>query len=72
MPEADLSQLRCAEIANRRPGGGVFSDHLGYPFPSPALFRKLGEGFLQGGDQLRRDNHIPVVRFGKADIGSKL
>jgi hypothetical protein len=21
------------------------SDHLGYPFPSPALFRKLGEGF---------------------------
>ena len=21
------------------------SDHLGYPFPSPALFRKLGERF---------------------------
>ena len=23
----------------------LLSDHLGYPFPSPALFRKLGEGF---------------------------
>ena len=48
------------------------SDHLGYPFPSPALFRKLGEGFRKAVAGFATDNHIPVVRFGKDDVGGKL
>jgi hypothetical protein len=48
------------------------SDHLGYPFPSPALFRKLGEGIRKAVATFAADNHIPVVRFGKADVGGKL
>jgi hypothetical protein len=48
------------------------SDHLGYPFPSPALFRKLGEGFRKAVATFAAHHHIPVVRFGKDDVGSKL
>jgi hypothetical protein len=48
------------------------SDHLGYPFPSPALFRKLGEGFRKAVASFAAEHHIPVVRFGKDDVGSKL
>jgi hypothetical protein len=48
------------------------SDHLGYPFPSPALFRKLGEGFRKAVASFAAQHHIPVVRFGKDDVGSKL
>jgi hypothetical protein len=48
------------------------SDHLGYPIPSPALFRKLGEGFRKAVATFAADHHIPVVRFGKDDVGSKL
>jgi hypothetical protein len=48
------------------------SDHLGYPFPSPALFRKLGEGFRKAVATFAEDHHIPVIRFGKDDVGGKL
>jgi hypothetical protein len=48
------------------------SDHLGYPIASPALFRKLGEGFRKAVASFATDHHIPVVRFGKNDVGSKL
>jgi hypothetical protein len=48
------------------------SDHLGYPFPSPALFRKLGERFRRAVASFAADHHIPVVRFGKDDVGGKL
>jgi hypothetical protein len=43
------------------------SGHLGYPFPSPALFRKLGEGFRKAVGDFAADNGIPWVRFGKHD-----
>ena len=48
------------------------SDHLGYPIASPALFRKLGESFRKAVASFAADHHIPVVRFGKNDVGSKL
>ena len=48
------------------------SDHLGYPFPSPALFRKLGERFRKAVADFAAEHHIPVVRFGKDDVGGKL
>ena len=48
------------------------SDHLGYPFPSPVLFRKLGEGFRKTVATFAANNHLPVVRFGKDDVGGKL
>src|ERR671924_193141 len=46
--------------------------HLGYPFPSPALFHKLGEGFRKAVATFAADHHIPVIRFGKDDVGGKL
>ena len=48
------------------------SDHLGYPVPSPALFRKLGERFRKAVADFAVEHHIPVVRFGKDDVGGKL
>ena len=48
------------------------SGHLGYPIPSPALFRKLGEGFRKAVATFAHDNHIPWVRFGKDSVGHKL
>jgi hypothetical protein len=48
------------------------SDHLGYPFPSPALFGKLGDRFRRSVASFAQANHIPWVRFGKNDVGNKL
>jgi hypothetical protein len=48
------------------------SDRLGYPFPSPALFRKLREGFRKAVATFAQDNHSPIVRFGKDDVGGNL
>jgi hypothetical protein len=48
------------------------SNHLGYPFPSPALFRMLGQGFRKAVASFAADHQIPVVRFGKDDVGGKL
>ena len=41
--------------------------HLGYPIPSPAIMEKIGTAFRNAVDRFAADNHIPVVRFGKAD-----
>jgi hypothetical protein len=48
------------------------SGHLGYPFPSPALFQKLGDRFRRQVASFAQANHIPWVRFGKDDVGGKL
>src|SRR5919106_3261058 len=48
------------------------SGHLGYPFPSPALFKQLGERFRRAVTAFAQDNNIPWVRFGKHDVGGKL
>jgi hypothetical protein len=51
-------------------GGQVVSfltQHLGNPIPSPAIFEKIGLAFRKLVAQFARDNHIPVVRFGKTD-----
>jgi hypothetical protein len=51
-------------------GGQVVSfltQHLGNPIPSPAIFEKIGSAFRKSVAQFARDDHIPVVRFGKAD-----
>ena len=41
--------------------------HLGYPIPSPAIFDKIGTAFRRAVDRFAEDEHIPVVRFTKAD-----
>ena len=43
------------------------SGHLGFPFPSPALFRKLGEQFRRAVAGFSDTSDIPRVRFGKDD-----
>jgi hypothetical protein len=51
-------------------GGQVVSfltQHLGNPIPSPAIFEKIGLAFRKAVAGFAQDNHIPVVRFGKAD-----
>lgn len=51
-------------------GGQVVSfltQHLGNPIPSPAIFEKIGLAFRKSVADFARDNHIAVVRFGKAD-----
>jgi hypothetical protein len=51
-------------------GGQVVSfltQHLGNPVPSPAIFEKIGLAFRKAVAEFAQDNHIPVVRFGKAD-----
>jgi hypothetical protein len=41
------------------------SGHLGFPFPSPVLFRRLGERFRRAVASFAEANEIPWVRFGK-------
>jgi len=41
------------------------SGHLGFPFPSPVLFRQLGERFRRAVAAFAEANQIPWVRFGK-------
>jgi hypothetical protein len=41
--------------------------HLGYPFPSPALFNKIGQRFRAAVAVFAEAEDIPVVRFGKDD-----
>ena len=57
-------------VPNLQVGGQVASfmtAHLGYPIPSPAIMEKIGTAFRNAVDRFAADNHIPVVRFGKAD-----
>lgn len=48
------------------------SQHLGYPFPSPALFKQIGDRFRRAVTTFVTKNNIPWVRFGKNDVGGKL
>jgi hypothetical protein len=48
------------------------SGHLGYPFPSPALFNQIGQRFRRAVTSFAQANNIPWVKFGKHDVGGKL
>src|ERR1700746_1746797 len=41
------------------------SGHLGFPFPSPVLFRQLGDRFRRSVASFAEANDIPWVKFGK-------
>ena len=59
-----------AYVPNLQVGGQVVSfltAHLGYPIPSPAIFDKIGTAFRKAVGRFADDEHIPVVRFAKAD-----
>src|SRR5205809_3345331 len=43
------------------------SGHLGFPFPSPVLFRQLGERFRKAVASFAEANGIAWVRFGKGE-----
>ena len=59
-----------AWVNNLQVGGQVVSfltAHLGNPIPSPAIFDKIGTAFRRAVARFADDEHIPVVRFTKAD-----
>jgi hypothetical protein len=59
-----------AYVPNLQAGGQVVSfltAHLGYPIPSPAIFNKIGTAFRKAVARFAADQHVPVVRFAKAD-----
>lgn len=59
-----------AYVPNLQVGGQVVSfltQHLGNPIPSPAIFEKIGIAFRKAVSRFAEDEHIPVVRFTKAD-----
>jgi hypothetical protein len=41
------------------------SGHLGFPFPSPVLFRQLGDRFRKAVVSFSDANDIPWIKFGK-------
>src|SRR5437667_1139461 len=43
------------------------SGHLGFPFPSPALFRQLGVRFRRAVASFAEANGIAWVRFGEGE-----
>ena len=59
-----------AYVPNLQVGGQVvnfLTQHLGNPIPSPAIFEKIGAAFCRAVSRFAEDEHIPVVRFTKAD-----
>jgi hypothetical protein len=59
-----------AYVPNLPLGGQVVSfltQYLGNPIPSPAIFEKIGTAFCTAVSRFAEDEHIPVVRFTKAD-----
>ena len=59
-----------AYVPNLQVGGQVVSfltAHLGYPIPSPAIINKIGTAFRNAVGRFAEDEHIPLVRFTKAD-----
>src|SRR5260370_2720074 len=57
-------------VPNLQVGGQVVSfmtQHLGCPIPSPAIMEKIGTAFRRAVSTFAETEHIPVVRFGKAD-----
>ena len=43
------------------------SGHLGYPFPSPALFNQIGQRFRRAVASYADANNVSWVKFGKDD-----
>jgi hypothetical protein len=43
------------------------SGHLGFPFPSPALFTKIGQRFRRAVAAYAEANDIPWIKFGKGE-----
>jgi hypothetical protein len=43
------------------------STHLGFPFPSPALFNQIGQRFRRAVESYAVNNDIPWIKFGKTD-----
>ncbi|SRR6266702_3602942 len=43
------------------------SGHLGFPFPSPVLFRQLGDRFRRAVVSFADANDIPWIKFGKGE-----
>jgi hypothetical protein len=43
------------------------STHLGFPFPSPALFNQIGQRFRRAVESYAAANDIPWIKFGKTD-----
>jgi hypothetical protein len=59
-----------AYVAKLQVGGQVarfLHDHLGYPFPSPALFEKIGNRFRRDVRRFVERWDIPVLRLTKPD-----
>src|SRR6476659_5183586 len=59
-----------AYVPNLQVGGQVVSfltAHPGNPIPSPAIFDKIGTAFRRPVARFAEQDHIPVVRFTKAD-----
>lgn len=49
-------------------GGQVASfmtQHLGFPIPSPAVFRKIGDRFRSSVKDYAREHDVPLIRFAK-------
>src|ERR1700756_726754 len=44
---------------------GFLSGHLGFPFPSPALFRQMGDRFRRAVLSFADANDIPWIKFEK-------
>lgn len=45
----------------------LLSTHLGFPFPSPALFNQIGQRFRRAVDSYAVNNDILWITFGRAD-----
>jgi hypothetical protein len=59
-----------AYVPTLQVGGQVASfltRHLGNPIPSPAIFEKIGAAFRKAVARFAEDEHVPVIRFTKAD-----
>lgn len=56
-------------VPNLQVGGQVvqFLTKQGFPIPSPAVIAKIGDRFRDAVRAFATSNHIPMVKFGKAD-----
>ncbi|MHB1447448.1 MAG: hypothetical protein ACYCZV_17600 [Acidimicrobiales bacterium] len=46
---------------------GFMTDHLGLPFPSPAIFEKIGNLFRKAVRDFAKDNRFPILRLASPD-----
>jgi hypothetical protein len=56
-------------VPNLQVGGQVvqFLAKQGFPIPSPAVVARIGDRFREAVRAFAASNHVPVIRFGKAD-----